>query len=367
MQRLASVGLLVLFASASTLAAQTCGAGQTLLKNDGLPATGGGSAQVSVIQGLCEGEAAGAVFDVSGLGSSLRVNSAAVGLFAGGGANGNQIQGNLRLYDGITWNGGIPTLGPLVYDYTVSTGAGLGLTSSGINELDISAENVIVTSGKLVVTWWSLVNIHGSCNAGFTTNFATDNTCAFFNCPCSSGTRKNLIFIEGQGWRDTSTATVLGFPICGGLINAYNGNWIIRACVEPIGCQPPQNLGPGTQGTGGIVPVLSASGGNAQIGNAGFGLTVAAARGGTVAALLFGIEYTLPFAGGFLYVGPTITVPLPLGGPAGTPGAGFGTLPLPLPNDPTLIGVPLPAQAAVVDAARPFPIALTNGIRIVIC
>ena len=117
MQRVfTSLAILATGCLSSLAVAQTCQSGQTLLKNDILPAAGGGSAAVSVIQGLCEGEACGAVFDTSALGSSVRVHTAAIGYFNAGGASGIQAQVNLKIFDGITWSGGIPTLGAEVFD-----------------------------------------------------------------------------------------------------------------------------------------------------------------------------------------------------------------------------------------------------------
>src|SRR5881392_3858710 len=81
-------------ALAPALRAQTCAVGQTFLKNDVLPANPG-SASVSVIQGLCEGEAAGCVFDVSSIPGQVKLRSAAVGYVQAGGVNGTQALVNL--------------------------------------------------------------------------------------------------------------------------------------------------------------------------------------------------------------------------------------------------------------------------------
>ena len=72
---------------APALHAQTCATGQTFFKNDVLPANPG-SAAVSVIEGLCEGEACGCVFDVSSVGPVVKLKSAAVGYVQAGGVNG---------------------------------------------------------------------------------------------------------------------------------------------------------------------------------------------------------------------------------------------------------------------------------------
>ena len=80
--------------------AQACGGGQSLMKNDVLPAIPG-QQTVSVIQGLCEGEAAGCVFNVSSVGSVVKVRSAAIGYVQVGGVQGTQASVNLKIYDPV--------------------------------------------------------------------------------------------------------------------------------------------------------------------------------------------------------------------------------------------------------------------------
>ena len=307
------------------------------------------------------------MFDYSSLGSSVQVHTAAIGYFNGGGAAGIQASVDLEFFDGISWNNGIPTLGPSLFRYSTATGASLGVTSSGINETpSLTSNNIVAQSGQLVVAWWMDLNPQGgNCTFGFQTNFATDNTCAPPFCTCTAGSQKNLIFIQGQGWRDAATATVSGFSLCP---NFYNGNWIIRACVEPVGCPAPVNLGPGTSGSGGITPILQTSNGPPTIGNQNFGLTVAAGVGGAPGAMLFGVvEANIPLFGGFLYLVPTLSVPYALGGPAGVPGAGFVTLPIPLQNNPALVGAALPVQGVNADAGGVGLLTFTNGLRFTIC
>src|SRR5262245_66564596 len=59
------VALVALFA-ASGLCAQSCSPGDILLKNDSLPAVPTGLTGVGVVRGLCDGEAAMAVFTTAG-------------------------------------------------------------------------------------------------------------------------------------------------------------------------------------------------------------------------------------------------------------------------------------------------------------
>ena len=60
------VALAAILAPSVPVRAQACASGQTLLKNDVLPVNPG-MQSVSVITGLCEGEAAGCVFDFTSI------------------------------------------------------------------------------------------------------------------------------------------------------------------------------------------------------------------------------------------------------------------------------------------------------------
>jgi len=259
---LALPALLVL-AAAPSARAQSCPGSSTFFKNDNLPQIVTGSETVSVILGLCEGEGGACVFDVSGLGPSVQIHKAAVGFINAGGASGIQAEANLVIYDGISWAGGIPTLGPVAFDFNQAAGASVGLTSSGINEVDISAFNVTVSSGTAVIAWSVLSNpLGGNCVTGFQTNLATDYAGGGGGC---SPAQKNLVFIQGTGWRDVTTATVQGFPLCPQFLA---GNWLIRICAEGSGPVGPLNYC--TAGT-------SASGCKAQLSSIG---TASATSGG---------------------------------------------------------------------------------------
>jgi hypothetical protein len=232
LRHLVAAAVFALLGSAAL--AQTCSSGTDLfLKNDNLPQVPG-TQTVSVIPGLCDGEAMGCVFDVSGqqYSNEVKVKMCAGAYINVANASGIAAIVNLQIYDGITWSGNIPTLGTQVFDFENASGANIQFNSSGINTVDISNFNVRCTSGKLVVVFEMLMNTaSGSCATGYQTNFATDNTLPACSAPCSP-LRKNLIYIQGQGWRDPMTATVSGIPICSCY---YAGNWIIRACVEPVG------------------------------------------------------------------------------------------------------------------------------------
>ena len=215
--------------------AQTCtNPGDLFLKNDGLPQIPN-QQTVSVIPGLCEGESCGCVFDVSNqaiYSNDVKVNMCAVGFINVASANGITAAVNMRIFDGVTWNpaGTIPTFGPLVFDFENQTGSSIQISSSAINTVDIpSSFNVHVTSGQLVVVFDMEINTGGDCANGYFTNFCTDWTGS--GTPCQPK-KKNLIYIQGQGWRDPMSATVSGIPLCSFY---YAGNWLIRACVTPVG------------------------------------------------------------------------------------------------------------------------------------
>ena len=256
---------LALLSLATAAPAQLCGPGESFFKNDDLPQVPSTSATVSVIPGLCEGEAIGAVIDVSSLGSTALIESASVAYVNAAGAGGIQAEANLQIYDGISWSGGLPTFGPKVFDFNVDTGASVGLTSSGINQVSLASFQPAVTSGTAVVVWEMLSNpLGGNCTTGYQTNFATDY--AGGGGGCSPG-QKNLIRISGQGWRDVTTATVSGFPLCPLFVA---GDWIVRICAQ--GGAPSGPVSYCTAGTSaaGCVATLSSSGSASASSGAGF-------------------------------------------------------------------------------------------------
>lgn len=251
------VSLVSLLATSPESSAQGCSApGQIFLKNDNLPDIPG-TQTVTVIPGLCEGEAMGCVFNVVGqqFSSEVKVNSVAGAYINVANTPGISAIVNLKIYDGITWVGTTPVLGPEVFDFASAAGANIQFNSSGINTVDLSNFDVRVSSGKLIVAWFmELQTAPGSCSTGYQTNFATDNTQNACAGSCSP-VQKNLIFIQGQGWRDPMTATVSGFPLCSCF---YAGNWIIRACVEPVGY--PRTYCTGKLNSANCVPAMSWTG-----------------------------------------------------------------------------------------------------------
>ncbi len=232
--------LYLLSASAS---AQTCpGAADQFWKNDNLPQNPSGATAVAVVPGLCPGEASGSVFNLTTGQAPQHVKQVSVGFGAQGGVGGKTAQVNIEIYDGVTWNGTKPVLGPKVFDYNVANGSNVTVQSHGINVFDISSNNVLVGQGTtaFAVVFRMVSNTNGSCAAGYTANFFTDATSTF---SCSAKPKANLMFILGQGFVDPSNATVSGFPLCPLF---YNGNFAIRACTEAAICQVDKGFaGPG--------------------------------------------------------------------------------------------------------------------------
>ncbi len=132
-------------------------------------------------------------------------------------------------------------------------------------------------------------------------------------------------------------------------------DWLAEGCVTP--------LGPGTSGTGGVVPRLSLGSGSCT---GAFSLKMDDALGGASALLFVGTQAgAIPAAGGTLYVDaftpPFLSIPLPLGGTPGAPGAGS----LLLVQDLTgYLPLTLVFQYAVIDSGAAFGHALSNGVQI---
>jgi hypothetical protein len=127
--------------------------------------------------------------------------------------------------------------------------------------------------------------------------------------------------------------------------------------------------GTGLAGLGGFVPLLGSSGGAPRFGNPDYALELSAARGGASSFLLVGFaQASLPFKQGTLLVdvfgGPGLMLTLPVLGPANVAGAGFFTLPAPVPEEPLLAGLTWYAQYLVQDAAAAKGFAMTNAVAV---
>ena len=95
------------------------------------------------------------------------------------------------------------------------------------------------------------------------------------------------------------------------------------------------SIGPGTPGTGGLIPTLSC--GHAYMGNSSFSLNVGNGYGGAVAYVGASFAQGLSLFGGaqiLIDLNPInnfLIAPVPLSGPAGVAGAGAAPYPSPRP------------------------------------
>jgi len=120
-------------------------------------------------------------------------------------------------------------------------------------------------------------------------------------------------------------------------------------------CDCAVSAGTGLAGTGGLVPVISASGGYLRIGNPDWTVEVSNARGGATAFVFVAAGRVCPTAsvGGTAFPKQLLLhppLPLVLSGPAGAAGAGSGSVIAELPDDPAIVGLELVAIAVVRDA-----------------
>lgn len=276
---LALLSLAIPFAARPAVA-QSCGSPtDTFWKNDILPQNPGGLASVSVIPGLCEGEACGTIFTLPVGMPPQRLKKVAFGFGNQNGLNGFQAVVNLEIYNGVTFSGNTPILGPKIFDLGADALASIPATTTGINEFDMTPFNVVVGNGasNFVVAFRMDINMNGNCATGFgAANFFTDNA---GGGGCNAKPKTNLLFVLGTGWVDPSKHTISGFPLCPLF---YNGNWVIRACTEDVApqvCQ--QSLG--LAGPGNLA--ISLCGGNLSTGTtATFAINNATPN---VSALLF--------------------------------------------------------------------------------
>lgn len=124
-------------------------------------------------------------------------------------------------------------------------------------------------------------------------------------------------------------------------------------------------VGTGTPGTAGAVPTLAMQGLPTLGATSSF--EIDNALGGSIGVL--GISSAepaaIPHGGGELWLqAPLITTTFLTNGASGVGGAGAGSYPLVVPNNPSLTGLSLTAQAAVVDTAANSNFSLTNAIEV---
>lgn len=128
-------------------------------------------------------------------------------------------------------------------------------------------------------------------------------------------------------------------------------------------------FGNGSAGTGGRIPT-NMSGTPGNVGNVDFRVGIANGRGGSLATLVLNFGHA---PAGTQYNGVNINVDLQnnpamatlqLGGNVGVAGAGYGTVKMPLPNMPVLVGLTLSSQWFVFDSGVASGLASSAGADI---
>ena len=137
-------------------------------------------------------------------------------------------------------------------------------------------------------------------------------------------------------------------------------SWMVDVNVLAPACDAfVQSIGTGLAGTGGQVPLLGIAG-CPQIGTT-LPMVISNARANATAVMVFSVRATsAPLFGGTLYVRPKFFATRVLG----VAGLGVGVQDVPIPNDPTLIGLPFFSQAAVADSAAPQRWSMTQGLEV---
>ena len=161
---------------------------------------------------------------------TVKVNKVSVMFGHVAGVGGATAVVDVEIYDGATFNaGGTVTLGNLLYVHSQATNTSIQISTHAINELDVSNQNIVSTTGTVVVGWRMEINsANGNCAGGYSANFATDNSspACFGACPRGN----NILDERTNGPVDPAAFALMGVPLCSCF---YAGNWIIRACVEP--------------------------------------------------------------------------------------------------------------------------------------
>lgn len=250
MRSAVSVAAIVLssFVALPVASAQVCpNATDTFWQNDTLPQVPTGSLPTAVIRGLCEGEAGAQVFTIPSNMGPQKINKVAAGFGHVLGSPGFNATANIEIYDGLTWNGSIPVLGAKVFDFNADAASSVQLLSHAINEVDLSAFNIVVgntPSKRFVIAFRININPNGSCAAGYSANLLTDYN---GGGGCTTTPQTSLIDISGLGWRDGAVAQIGGIFLCPLF---FNGNWLIRTCTEDSGAQPTCQIDLGLGGPG---------------------------------------------------------------------------------------------------------------------
>jgi hypothetical protein len=254
------LGTAFLSLAVSALPAQLCPSGSdTFWKNDTLPDNPGGAPiGLSVIPGICEGEAIGSYFQMPPGTATQRIKQVAVGFGHSAGGAGFDATLNVEIYEGgVTYNAnGTAVLGTKIFDLNADFSQSMQVTSTSINTFDMTPYGVEV-SDDFVVAFRMNINIAfpGCPSGGAAANFFTDN--GLGGSPCLAGV--NLLDELSTGWVDPATWGPFP-PLIVLCPSFYAGNWAIRACTEDAGGVGTwEDLGGGTTGINGA-PTLAGSG-----------------------------------------------------------------------------------------------------------
>lgn len=200
-----------------------------------------------------------------------------------------------------------------------------------------------------------------SSTTGIAVTLCNDNT-------SSAGT---FAVIVPMGSFDVTFTPTVNLPYSALTIDSavVSGATILNGTL--LDCPFPTNYGAGLAGSGGLVPVIGASGGAPYVGNSGWTINMSNALGGASGTLILGFgQAALPLKGGTLLVnisGPNFLIGLPMIGAPGVPGAGGLNLTLSIPDTPVAVGINFNAQLVVVDPAAPQGIAFSDGLDVTFC
>ena len=314
------VAPLALLGPLAPLSAQACPdpTGDTFWKNDTLPDDPVSLTQVAVIGGLCEGEAAATIFSLSGTSPPQKIKQVSVGF--GSALGGESAAVNVEIYEGpVTIDGGgFATLGTKVFDLNDATSNDAQVTATALNTINLAPFDIIVQDDFVVAVRVS-INLNGSCSSGYSADLFTDAVAG-----CVAG--KNLLDALGSGWVDPAVWDFFaGFTLCD--LGAYTGNWAIRACTEdsaPAASATPRN-------GSGVNPNVFTSITDPAIGTTWVSLIDIATTGASLSVVKFALggAIQLPLSFGELLCAPPL-----LGNNTSTGAHG-----IPIPNDPTLLGL----------------------------
>ncbi len=269
--RFAFALVLALAFALAPVAAQGCATAGTFWKRDTLPITPSGLTGVSIIQGMCEGESAGVVFEMPANMPVQRITQVVAPWGAALGVGGFAAALDVEVYDGVSFSGATANMGTLVFSLTQAATANMQVQSHGLNTLDTSTYNIIVGAApptgnppvrRFAICFRCDVNFHptATCATGYPANFFTDNSqTPSFPFQCNNvitPQRTSLIEIQGQGWRDAALASVTGIGLCP---IYYSGIWCIRCCSQDAFPATYTNIGPGCPNPLGTSQLLAAA------------------------------------------------------------------------------------------------------------